>query len=82
MTIQLNAEQSHWIEAQVTAGRFGSIEEAVAAALARLQSEEALDDSWCKSLVAEALTDLDRGGGAPWNQGAALAKIHAKHVQR
>ena len=82
MTIQLTAEQSHWIEAQVKAGRFSSVEEAVAAAVARLQTEESLDESWAETLVAEALAQLDRGDHTPWREGAALEVIHVKHAPR
>ena len=82
MTIQLTVDQSRWIEAQVSAGRFGSIEEAVAAAVARLQAEEALDDTWAKPLVEEALAELDRGESTPWREGDILAQIHAKNTRR
>ena len=82
MTIQLTTEQSRWIEAQVSAGRFNSVEEAVAAAVARLRNEEEFDDSWAKPLVAEALIELDRGDRTPWSEGAVLGAIHAKHARR
>lgn len=82
MTIQLTAAQSAWIEAQVAAGRFTSAQEAVAAAMARLESEASLDDDWAKPLIAEALDGLDRGEGTEWVEGRALQAIRARHARR
>jgi antitoxin ParD1/3/4 len=77
MNIPLPPDQEDWLKAQVAAGRFASLEEAVASAVAGLQAQEALDDTWAKPLIDDALAALDRGEGTPWRKGEALEKIRA-----
>jgi antitoxin ParD1/3/4 len=77
MNIPLPPDQEDWLKAQVAAGRFASLEEAVASAVAGLQAQEALDDTWAKPLIDDALAALDRGEGTPWRKGEALEKIKA-----
>jgi Arc/MetJ-type ribon-helix-helix transcriptional regulator len=78
MNIPLPAAQEKWLRDQVAAGRFASLEEAVASAVASLLAQDAIDDSWAKPLVDEALQALDRGEGTPWRKGEALEKIKAR----
>ena len=52
MNIPLPQSQIEWLKAQVAAGRFASLEEAVASAIAGLQAQDAVDDDWVKPLVA------------------------------
>ena len=80
MNIPLKRAHQQWLDAQVAAGRFGSLEEAIEAAVARLQAEDAVDDHWAKPLVAEALASLERGEGSPWRPGEALARIKAQRA--
>ena len=78
MNVPLSPAQIDWLQAQVAAGRFTSLEEAVASAVARLQAHDAIDDAWAKPLVDEALAALDRGEGTPWRKGEVLEKIKAR----
>ena len=80
MNIPLPPAQEDWLKAQVAAGRFASLEEAVASAVARLQAQDAIDDSWAKPLIDEALAALDRGEGTPWRKGEVLEKIKARRT--
>lgn len=81
MDISLAPAQEDWLRKQVAAGRFASLEEAVASAVAGLQAQEALDDGWAKPLVDEALQALDRGEGAPWRKGEVLERIKARRAR-
>ena len=65
MNIPLPQSQIEWLKAQVAAGRFASLEEAVASAIAGLQ---------------EALEALDRDEGTPWRKGEILARIKARRA--
>jgi antitoxin ParD1/3/4 len=82
MNIPLRPDHEDWLKAQVASGRFQSLEEALASAVAGLRAQEAGDDSWAKPLIDEALEALDRGEGTPWRKGEALAKIKARHSQK
>jgi Arc/MetJ-type ribon-helix-helix transcriptional regulator len=77
MNVPIPPSKAEWLKAQVAAGRFASLAEAVEAAVTRLQADEAIDDQWVKPLVDEALEVLDRGGGTPWRKGEALVRIKA-----
>ncbi len=63
MIITLPREQQEWLEAQVRAGFYESVEEAVASIVAEHMHLEADDLAWAKPLVDEALASLDRGEG-------------------
>jgi antitoxin ParD1/3/4 len=73
MTVQLSPEQQRWLEAQVEAGHFASLEQAVAVAIADLMATLDDDLAWAKPLVDEAAAELDRGEGVPGDE--ALARI-------
>lgn len=73
MTIQLSPEQQRWLEAQVAAGHFASLEQAVAVAGADLMASAPDDLDWANTLVAEAAAELDRGEGVPSDE--AIARI-------
>ena len=77
MNIPLLPSQENWLKAQVAAGRFASLEDAIASAVAGLQAQDAIDDGWTKPLIEEALDALDRGEGTPWRRGEVLEKIKA-----
>ncbi len=81
MNIPLRPDQEDWLKAQVASGRFQTVEEAIASAVAGLRAQEVADDTWVKPLVEEALQALDRGEGTPWRKGEALEKIKARHSQ-
>lgn len=64
MQIRLTKDQEDWLQAQVAAGRFASLDEALAEAIDGLRAEEeAL--TWAKPLVDEGLAQLDRGESIP-----------------
>jgi Arc/MetJ-type ribon-helix-helix transcriptional regulator len=73
MTIQLSPEQQRWLEAQVEAGHFASLEQAVAVAIADLMASVEDDLEWAKPLVDEAAAELDPGEGVPADE--AFARI-------
>ena len=61
MNISLPVEQQEWLEAEVAAGRFASIDEALAAAVAELKALFEDDLSWAKPYVDEARAEVARG---------------------
>ncbi len=64
MQIHLTKDQEDWLQPQVAAGRFSSLEEALAEAIDSLRAEdEAL--AWATPLVDEGLAELDRGESIP-----------------
>lgn len=65
MSIQLSPEQQRWLEAQVAAGHFSSLEEAVTVAIADLMAIAEDDLDWAKPLVDEAIASVERGEGIP-----------------
>jgi antitoxin ParD1/3/4 len=73
MTIQLSPEQQRWLEAQVAAGHFTSLEQAVAVAIADLMVTVEDDLTWARPLVDEAAAELARGEGVPADE--ALKRI-------
>jgi antitoxin ParD1/3/4 len=77
MNVPLKRQDEEWLEQQVATGRFSSVAEAVAAAVAKLKSDDAIDDQWAKPLIDEALAALDRGERTPWQKGDALNAIKA-----
>lgn len=61
MNVTLPLEQQKWLEAEVAAGRFRSIDEAVATAVADLMAIHDDDLSWAKPYVDEARASVARG---------------------
>lgn len=62
MNIQLPPDQQKWLEEQVKAGHFASLDEAVAAAVDDLRLSQFDDDlSWAKPYVDEAREAVKRG---------------------
>jgi antitoxin ParD1/3/4 len=79
MTVQLSPEQQRWLEDQVKAGHFASLEQAVAVAIADLMATVDDDLEWAKPLVDEAIASVDRGEGIPADE--AWARIR-KSIDR
>ncbi len=77
MNVPLKRQDEEWLESQVATGRFSSVAEAVAAAVAKLKSDDAIDDQWAKPLIDEALAALDRGERSRWQKGDVLKTIKA-----
>jgi antitoxin ParD1/3/4 len=63
MTINLPREQQEWLEAQVKAGAYDSVEEAVPSIVAECMHLDIEDLSWTKPLVDEARASIARGEG-------------------
>jgi len=76
MTITLPREQQEWLEAQVKAGHYNSIDEAVASIVAERMHLDVGDLAWAKPLVDEALASLDRG------EGMTLDEYRARMAER
>jgi antitoxin ParD1/3/4 len=73
MQIELTKEHEDWLREQVAAGRFASLEEAVAEAIDGLRDE---DLAWAKPLVEEGLAELDRGESLPAEE--VFARVEAR----
>lgn len=81
MTITLTPKQQAWLEAEVAAGRFTSVEEAVQVAVAELMRPiDTTDLSWARPYLDEARASLNRGEGIPAEQ--VFAEIDARLKQR
>jgi antitoxin ParD1/3/4 len=61
MNIVLPQEQQKWLEAEVAAGRFASIDQALAGSVADFMADDDGDLSWAKPLVDEARAGIARG---------------------
>lgn len=61
MNVSLPPDQLEWLEAQVAAGRFASIDEALVAAVADLMAIQGDDLAWTKPYVDEARASVARG---------------------
>lgn len=62
MNITLPREQQEWLEAQVKAGAYESIEDAVSSILAEHMNLDIDDMAWARSLVDEGRASLERDG--------------------
>jgi antitoxin ParD1/3/4 len=61
MNIKLPPEQQEWLEAQVAAGSFTSMDEALAVAVADLMAIHRDELDWAKSYVEQARASVARG---------------------
>jgi antitoxin ParD1/3/4 len=61
MNVSLPREQLEWLEAEVAAGNFSSVEEALATAVADLKILHDDDLAWAKPYVDEARASAARG---------------------
>jgi Arc/MetJ-type ribon-helix-helix transcriptional regulator len=61
MNVTLPSDQLEWLEAQVAAGRFRSVDEALAVAVADLKAMHDDDLTWAKPYVEEARASVARG---------------------
>jgi Arc/MetJ-type ribon-helix-helix transcriptional regulator len=61
MNISLPREQLEWLEAEVAAGHFSSIDEAITVAVAELRTLHEDDLAWAKPYVEEARASVARG---------------------
>jgi len=83
MQVQLKPELARFIEDQVKSGRYGSPEDAVNAAVAKLQSEEELladeldDEDLAR--IEEGLVQAGRGETRPWAE--VREELRAKYLK-
>jgi antitoxin ParD1/3/4 len=75
MTITLPPGLQKWLEAQVAAGRFSSVDDAIAVAVADLMAIDEDNLAWAKPDVDEARAAAARGEVVPLDD--ALADIDA-----
>ncbi len=61
MNVTLPPKQRKWLEAEVAAGRFASIDEALALAVSGLMDLETDDLAWAKPQVDQARASAARG---------------------
>jgi hypothetical protein len=61
MNITLPPEQFAWNEAEIAAGRFDSVGDALAAAVGELMSLDTDDFAWARSYVEQARASVARG---------------------
>jgi putative addiction module CopG family antidote len=84
MNVSIDPDLAKFIEDQVRAGRYGSADAAVNAAVSRLKAEQELvagelDDDDVEA-IEEGLAQLDRGETVPWEK--VRAEFRAKHGLR
>jgi Arc/MetJ-type ribon-helix-helix transcriptional regulator len=68
MNISLPKDQLEWLQAEVAAGHFGSIDEAVSIAVADLRILRDDDLTWAKPYVDEARAQAARGETIPGDE--------------
>jgi antitoxin ParD1/3/4 len=61
MTFTLTPEQERRLEAEVAAGRFESVEQAIRMAIDHFVSPDISDLSWAKSYIDVARAQIERG---------------------
>jgi antitoxin ParD1/3/4 len=61
MNVTLPPDQQKWLEAQVAAGAFASVDEALATAVADLMAIHSDDLAWAKPYVDQARNSIARG---------------------
>jgi putative addiction module CopG family antidote len=80
MDVQLPPELERFVDGEVKAGNFGSRDEVIEAAVARLMLDPQHDELDHATLAAidEAEAQLDRGQGLPLDE--AFATLRRKHL--
>jgi antitoxin ParD1/3/4 len=82
MNIRLSPEQQAWLEAQVAAGRFNSVDDAVAVAVADLMAVSDDDLAWAKPYVDEARAAAERGEVVSLDDALADIDAHIGALKR
>lgn len=82
MTITLRPDQQKWLEEQVTAGRFPSVDDAVAIAVAELIEAADNDLAWAKPYVDEAREAMARGETGSLDDAIADIDAHLAALKR
>jgi antitoxin ParD1/3/4 len=82
MNIRLPTNQQKWLEEQVAAGRFDSVDDAVALAVADLMAIDGDDLTWAKPYVDEARAAAARGEVVPIDDALADIDAHLATLKR
>jgi len=82
MTITLRPAQQKWLEEQVAAGRFPSVDDAVAIAVAELMETADDDLAWAKPFVDEARATAARGEVVSLEDALADIDAHLATLKR
>jgi Arc/MetJ-type ribon-helix-helix transcriptional regulator len=82
MNIRLPPNQQKWLEQQVEAGHFGSIEDAVAFAVADLMEAGQDDLSWARPYVDAARSATAQGEVVPLDEALADLDAHLAALKR
>jgi len=82
MNIRLPTKQQAWLEAQVAAGHFDSIDDAVAVAVADLMAIDQDDLAWAKADVDDARAAASRGETASIDDAIADIDAHIASLKR
>jgi antitoxin ParD1/3/4 len=82
MTITLHPSQQKWLEEQVAAGRFASVDDAVAVAIAELMETAGDDLAWAKPYVDEARDTVARGEVVSVDDAIADIDAHLATLKR
>ena len=82
MNISLPREQLEWLEAEVAAGHFSSIDEALAVAVADLRSIVDDDLAWAKPYVDEARAEAARGETIPGDDYLSWLRNRTESLRR
>ena len=64
MNIRLSPEQQNWLQAEIEAGRYASLDDALSAAVDGLMTAGKDDLAWAKPLVDEARASVAKDGGS------------------
>ena len=76
MHITLPREQQEWLEAQVKAGAYDSVEDAIASIITQHMVVDIDDLAWARPLVDEGRAAIERGEGLTLDE--HLRRIDAK----
>lgn len=82
MNITLSREHQEWLEAQVKAGAYDSVDEAIANILSQHMDLETDDLAWAKPLVDEGRASLSRGEGITLNEHLAHIAATLENLKR
>jgi len=82
MNIRLPPTQQAWLEAQVAAGKFNSVDDAVAVAVADLMAINDDDLAWAKPYVDEGRAAAARGEVVSLDDAVADIDSHIAKLKR
>ena len=81
MNVAIHPRLAAFVRAQVEAGRFGSADEVVNGALARLEADAQISAAATEALrpaIAEGIEEADRGVLEPWDAEEVRAEVNRR----